>query len=314
MRILLHMNKVLLYYKYVAIQYPKQIVKWQQKVCADLELTGRVLISHEGINGTLGGTTQSIDRYKKIISEHPLFSAIDFKESDGSAECFPRMSIKIRPEAVSLGIPHDALTPRNSGTHLTPQETHTLITNNPDNLLIFDARNNYESKIGKFTNAVTPDIENFRDLPHYINENIEQFKNKQVLMYCTGGIRCERASAYLNEKGVAQQVYQMNGGIHRYTEEYPDGFFRGKNYVFDSRIALKINDDILSACEQCAVPYDDYNNCLSTACNRQFICCPACTEQLEYTCSKTCLKLVKEKKVTTRQRLQKIEINKQAHE
>jgi len=293
-------NKILLYYKYVTIEYPKHIVKWQQKICADLQFKGRILVSHEGINGTLGGTAENIERYKKIMAQHGMFGDIDFKESDGGAECFPRMSIKVRNEAVSLGIPYDALTPRNAGQHLSPEETHALITQNPDDLVILDARNNYEWTIGKFTNAITPDIENFRDLPAYLDENLEQFKDKQVLMYCTGGIRCERASAYLNEKQVAKKVYQMNGGIHRYVEQYPDGFFRGKNYVFDGRIAVKVNDDILAQCVHCAEPCDTYHNCLNAQCNKHFISCDMCIQKLNSSCSQMCKQLIEENRTTVR--------------
>jgi UPF0176 protein len=214
------MNTILLFYKYIDIQHPKHIMKWQQKICSELGFKGRILISHEGINGTLGGTTDNAERYKKIMSEHPLFGDIDFKDSQGGTECFPRLSIKVRPEAVSLGIAYDKLTPRTGGQHLSPQETHKLISANPEDLVIFDARNDYESLIGKFVNAITPDIQNFRELPAYIDNNVEQFKDKQVLMYCTGGIRCERATAYLNEKNIAKKVYQIDGGIHRYTEQY----------------------------------------------------------------------------------------------
>lgn len=301
------MNKVLLYYKYVAITYPKQIVKWQQSVCAQLGFTGRILISHEGINGTLGGTAENINHYKQLMSDHELFSGIDFKESDGGPECFPRLSIRARNEAVSLGIPYDQLTPRNSGQHLTPQETHALISQNPEDLIIFDARNDYEWQIGRFENAITPDIQNFRELPDYIENNLETFKNKQVLMYCTGGIRCERASAYLNEKHIAKKVYQMDGGIHRYAEQYPDGFFRGKNYVFDARIATTVNNDILGSCLLCTTPCDDYHNCLNALCNKHFIGCAACVQAFEKTCSQTCKTLIAEKKTSIRPEFNKFQ-------
>jgi predicted sulfurtransferase len=294
------MNKVLLYYKYIAIKYPKQVVKWQQTVCTQLGFTGRILVSHEGINGTLGGTTENINRYKQLMSEHELFDNIDFKESDGGPECFPRLSIRVRNEAVSLGIPYNQLTPENSGQHLTPQETHALISQKPEDLIIFDARNDYEWKIGRFENAITPDIQNFRELPDYIEKNLETFKDKQVLMYCTGGIRCERASAYLNEKNIAKKVYQMNGGIHRYVEQYPDGFFRGKNYVFDNRIAVAVNNDILGSCLLCNTPCDDYYNCLNALCNKHFIGCAPCVTTFEKTCSQTCKTLIAEKKTSVR--------------
>jgi UPF0176 protein len=294
------MNKIILFYKYVEIPYPKQVMKWQQEICKELQLKGRVLISHEGINGTLGGAQQNLDTYKKLMSEHELFGNIDFKESAGGPECFPRLSVKVRNEAVSLGIPYDQLTPRNAGQHLTPQETHELLSKKPENLVILDARNNYEWAIGKFENAITPDIENFRDLPQYLDQNLEQLKDKEVLMYCTGGIRCERATAYLNEKNVAKKVYQMEGGIHRYVEQYPDGFFRGKNYVFDARISVRINDDVLGSCAICKTACDDYYNCLNAFCNKHFISCTPCIEKLNKTCSEQCQNLIAENKTTMR--------------
>ena len=294
------MNKIILFYKYIDIAYPKQVMKWQQEICKQLELKGRILISHEGINGTLGGSIENLDRYKDLMNEHELFGAIDFKESPGGSECFPRLAVKVRSEAVSLGIPYDELTPRNAGQHLTPEQTHDLIANKPEDLVILDARNNYEWAIGKFENAITPDIENFRDLPQYFEQNLDQFKDKQVLMYCTGGIRCERASAYLNEKNIAKKVYQMEGGIHRYVEQYPDGFFRGKNYVFDARIAVRVNDDIIGSCAICNQPCDDYYNCLNALCNDHFICCSSCIEKLGNTCSENCKTLIAENKVQQR--------------
>jgi len=300
------MSKIILFYKYIDIVYPKQIMKWQQEICKDLQLKGRVLISHEGINGTLGGSVENLDRYKKLMSEHELFGNIDFKESAGGPECFPRLSVKVRTEAVSLGIAYDKLTLRNAGQPLTPQKTHALITEKPEDLIILDARNNYEWAIGKFENAITPNIENFRDLPKYLDENLDQFKDKQVLMYCTGGIRCERASAYLNEKNVAKKVYQMEGGIHRYVEEYPDGFFRGKNYVFDGRISVRVNDDILGSCAICSQPCDDYYNCLNAVCNEHFICCQPCIEKLNKTCSEQCKTLIAENMVNQRPEFNKV--------
>ena len=294
------MNKIILFYKYVDILYPKQVMKWQQEICQELQLKGRVLISNEGINGTLGGSEENLDQYKMLMAEHEYFINIDFKESSGGPECFPRLAVKVRNEAVALGIPYDALTPRNAGQHLTPQETHELLANKPEDLVILDARNDYEWAIGKFENAITPPIENFRDLPQYLDQNLDQFKDKQVLMYCTGGIRCERASAYLNEKNIAKKVYQMDGGIHRYVEQYPDGFFRGKNYVFDGRIAVRVNDDILATCTLCATPCDDYHNCLNALCNKHFIACQACIEKCNTTCGQTCQMLLAEKKVQER--------------
>lgn len=294
------MGKILLFYKYVDIEYPKQVQKWQQKLCADLGLTGRIIIAHEGINATVGGSEKNVEIYKKAMEKDPRFRGIDFKESQGGSGCFPRMRIIVKNEIVYLGLDPQKVTAKNGGQHLTPEETHTLIASKPDDLVILDARNDYEWRIGAFTDAIKPDIEHFRQFPQYVDENLEQFKNKQVLMYCTGGIRCERASAYLNEKGVAKKVYQISGGIHRYVEQYPDGFFRGKNYVFDDRVAVRVNNDILSTCTLCSTLCDDYTNCLNAECNEHFIACPACIEKYGNACSATCQELLKTQKVKPR--------------
>lgn len=302
------MGNILLFYKYVDIQYPKRILKWQRQICTDLNLTGRILIGHEGINGTVGGETDAIERYKAIMNANPLFTDIDFKESPGDASYFPKMEIKVKNEVVHLGVDPEKLTIKDGGEHLEPDQVHELLKSKPDDLVILDTRNNYEWKIGKFTDAITPDIDNFRALPEYIDSHLEQFKDKQVLMYCTGGIRCERATAYLNQKQVAKKVFQIKGGIVRYCEKYPEGFFRGKNYVFDRRVAVKINDDVLSNCDLCNTPCDEYTNCINASCNAHYIACSDCMENYNNCCSPACKKLVDENKVKTRVPFQKAEI------
>jgi predicted sulfurtransferase len=300
-------GKILLFYKYVDIQYPVQIVKWQKKICEDLGLKGRILIATEGINGTVGGSAVNCDRYKEIMSKHPLFGSIDFKESEGDENQFPRMRIAVRNEVVALGIDPSVLSAKDGGTHLTPAQAHELLTTAPEDLVILDGRNTYEAAIGTFRNAVVPPIENFRELPEYLEKNLEQFKDKQVFMFCTGGIRCERASALLKSKGVTKQVYQLEGGIHRYIEQFPDGHFRGKNYVFDGRIAVKANDDILGTCHICTTPNDEYTNCLNATCNLQFLACAPCITKLENCCSANCMELVRNKEVVVRTKPKKVE-------
>jgi UPF0176 protein len=299
------MEKLTLFYKYVHIQYPKQILKWQNKICQDLELKGRIILAHEGINGTLAGKPEHIDTYIQLMLEHPLFGGIDFKNTQGAESYFPRLRIVIKNEIVHLGVNPETITPEQGGKHLTPQETHELITSNPKDLVILDARNDYEYRIGTFKNAVLPDIKHFREFPEYIEKNLENFKDKQVLMFCTGGVRCERATAVLKVKNVAKEVYQIQGGIQRYTEEYPDGYFRGKNYVFDNRIAVRINDDVLGTCDICAKPCDDYNNCLNASCNKHHISCADCRIMYNNTCSSSCKELLEQGKVKQRPPLQK---------
>ncbi len=300
------MGVILLFYKYVQIDNPLQIQAWQKKLCAELGLTGRVLLAHEGINGTVGGTKEATDAYVSAMNQHPLFGGIDFKTAPGGAEAFPRCKIVIKKEIVHLGIDPEKLTVQDGGGHLTPEQTHNLLSNPPQDLVILDTRNNYESAVGKFTNAITPDMRYFRQFPEYIDKNIDQFKDKTVLMYCTGGVRCERATAVLNVKNVAKKVYQVQGGIHRYIEQYPDGFFRGKNYVFDGRITVKVNDDILSTCLNCSTLSDDYFNCLNALCNKHFISCSACLNKFANTCSEKCQNLLQTKQTSERIPLQKI--------
>lgn len=280
-------DTILLYYKYVNIQYPKQIQKWLRLLCTRLELKGRILIAHEGINGTVGGSHEATEAFKNEFLNHPLFGGTDMKESAGSADDFPRLSVRVRKEVVSLGIDPDALTTKHTGVHLNPDETHEIIEKKKD-LVILDARNDYEARIGKFRGAIVPPIKTFREFPEYIDQHLDEFKDKEVLMYCTGGIRCERATAYLKEKGVAKEVYQIDGGICRYVEKYPDGHFRGKNYVFDDRIAVPVNDDVLTTCDLCDVAADTYTNCVNTLCNKQFIACQSCRDEYGYTCGTQC--------------------------
>jgi predicted sulfurtransferase len=298
------MNTIVLFYKYVPIENPEAIAAWQKELCAQLNLKGRIILATEGINGTVGGSLEAKSAYIEAMNNNPLFSGIDFKESEGSAENFPRMRISVKKEIVHLGIDPKELGPENGGTHLTPAQTHELLAQHAENLVLLDARNNYESKIGTFTGAITPDIRYFREFPAYVDSNLEQFKEKEVLMFCTGGIRCERASAYLKSKGV-EKVYQVLGGIHRYAEQYPDGFFRGKNYVFDSRVALKVNDDVLGTCSLCDAPCDDYVNCLNASCNSHFISCAGCQERLTRCCSDACHQLLASGKVRKRPSFEK---------
>ncbi len=297
------MGKVLLYYKYVTLEKPEVIAKWQKQLCDGLGLTGRIIIAKEGINGTVGGSDKATDAYQATMENHPLFGGIDWKTVKGDSDFFPRMRVVVKDEIVRLGVDTEKVTTKDGGIHLTPKQVHELLNNAPDDLVILDTRNNYESRIGTFRGSITPDIDTFRELPEYIDKNLDQFKNKKVLMHCTGGVRCERATAYLQQKGVSKEIYQIDGGIHRYIEKYPDGHFRGSNYVFDGRIAHQVNDDILSTCDVCTkTPSDFYTNCLNALCNKQFLVCPPCHTELKETCSKTCYDLVEAGKVNTRKK------------
>ena len=299
------MGTILLYYKYVDIKDTQAIANWQRALCESLHLTGRIIIAHEGINGTVGGTDENTQKYVDAMNQHELFGNIDFKTANGSSDSFPKLKINIKNEIVRLGADPTKVTVKDTGKHLSPDEVHELLKNKPDNLVILDTRNDYEWKVGKFEDAVLPDIKTFREFPQYVDKHLDDYKDKEVLMYCTGGVRCERATAYLSQKNVAKQVYQVEGGIHRYIEKYPDGFFRGKNYVFDNRITVKVNNDILSQCLLCKCKSDDYTNCLNAICNKHFTVCGDCTTKFKNSCSEKCMNLVATKQTIERTPLRK---------
>jgi predicted sulfurtransferase len=294
------MGNILLYYKYVAITDPVALSREQRELCTRLGLTGRIIIAHEGINGTVGGSLEAAEHYQQAMHKNPLFSDMEFKISEGGSDCFPRLTISVKEEIVHLGISPKELSADQAGDYLSPKQVHELINEQKENLVLLDTRNTYETAIGTFKNALIPPIENFRDLPAYIDAHQELFKNKEVVMFCTGGVRCERATAYLKTKGIADKVYHIKGGIVRYTEAYPDGHFRGKNYVFDGRVSVQINNDIIGKCQFCATPFDDCSNCVNTRCNNRMLSCPDCSEKYYNSCSTTCADLIKNSAVPVR--------------
>ncbi len=293
-------GKILLFYKYIKLENPQEIADWQKELCLSLELKGRIILACEGINGTVGGSEEATKKYIEAMEAHPLFTNIDFKDAAGSAAHFPRLRIMVKKEIVNLGIDPEKLTIKDTGQYLTPQEAHELMNQAPEDLVILDTRNDYETAIGTFTNAIAPNTRYFREFPAYIDKNLDLFKDKQVLMTCTGGVRCERASAYVKLKGVAKNVMHLKGGIHRYIEQYPDGHFKGSNYVFDARISHAVSNDLLSECNLCKTATDYYENCKNAFCNKQFLVCASCKDAFGQSCSVSCVELIKNNKVSVR--------------
>ena len=222
---------VLLYYKYISLSDPQAEMLNQRRLCEELGLLGRILLGEEGINGTLAGTKEATDTYIRAMDSQPFFDGIAYKKDLVAENPFKRLRIKVRPEIVTLGVD---VNPVNAAPKLTPEQFNELASQ--PGVVLFDARNNYESAIGKFRNAVTPDIKLFKDLPSSLDD-YEDLKSKIVITYCTGGIRCEKASALMKERGF-ENVYQLDGGIINYAQEYPQGGFEGECFVFDERIAI----------------------------------------------------------------------------
>nr|XP_019959354.1 PREDICTED: thiosulfate sulfurtransferase/rhodanese-like domain-containing protein 2 [Paralichthys olivaceus] len=289
-------GKVILFYHYCQVEDPQVICAWQKALCEKLHLTGKVRVASEGVNGTVGGTNVATDIYINAMCSHPVFrmEREDFKTSDGGAECFTDLRVGVYKEIVPMGVDPEVISYRLAGIHLEPEEFHkeveALLVKGDlcTDTVLLDCRNFYESKIGQFTQCLAPNIRKFSYFPDYIDQNLELFRDKKVLMYCTGGIRCERGSAYLRSKDVCKEVYQLKGGIHKYLERFPEGFYRGKLFVFDERYTISSNRDIISDCRYCGSPWDQYKLCSTQFCCQLVLSCPSCRRDGHTSCCPTC--------------------------
>ncbi len=258
---------VILFYKYVPLAEPARFADEQRALCVSLGLKGRVLIAGEGINGTLAGPTEAINDYTARLNADERFADVTFKVSAGDAKTFPRLVVKVRPEIVTLGAgPLEA----DQQNQLSPGEWKRMIEEDPDAVLL-DIRNRFESDAGKFEGAVVCEIENFRDLPAYV-EKLEPLKEKKVLMYCTGGIRCEKASALLRSRGF-KDVFQLHGGIVTYQEQFGNEHWQGECFVFDQRMTVRVDDGLvqIGRCAHTGEPTSRFVNCLHDPCHKLFI-------------------------------------------
>lgn len=284
---------VLLFYWYCDVADPPSLVEQQRVLCESLGLTGRVRIASEGINATLGGSDASCVDYERALTADERFVGVDIKRSEGGSEDFEGLIVKQSKEIVTLGIAPDALSFKDGGTHLSPAEFRQELLERHDSdrgdsngaAVVIDCRNAYESRIGCFDGALRPPTRQFSDFPAWCRENRSVLEGRRVLMYCTGGIRCERASAYLLGSDVeAATVGQLHGGIHRFLEEWPDGggVWKGKNLVFDKRTAIGTTPPTRvphAMCDLCdAEDCDDYSaGARCRYCRARLLVCPSCT-------------------------------------
>lgn len=265
--------RVLLYYKYTTIEEPEEFRRQHLAFCKENELKGRILVSEEGINGTVSGTIEATQRYMDTMRADDRFSDIVFKIDPSEGHAFKKMHVRYRPEIVSLNLEDDVDPNETTGKYLEPKEFREALLD--ENTVVIDARNDYEFDLGHFRGAVRPDIKNFRDLPEWIRENKEQFMDKKVVTYCTGGIRCEKFSGWLLKEGF-EDVAQLHGGIHTYgtDPEVQGDLWDGKMYVFDERISVPINRKehvIIGKDWFDGTPCERYVNCGDPKCNRQII-------------------------------------------
>lgn len=277
---------VILYYKYVTVDEPAALVEEHRAFCAARGLKGRVLIASEGINGTLAGPAGAVEEYVAFVRGDSRFADLEIKWSAGDAATFPKLVVKVRPEIVTLnaGVP---LAPDLSN-HLTPAEWKRTLEEEPD-VVVLDVRNRYESAAGKFAGAVACDIGHFRELPAYV-EQLGDLKERKVLMYCTGGIRCEKASALLRSRGFTD-VHQLHGGIAAYQEQFGNEHWLGECFVFDQRMTVRVEPALvpIGRCSHSDRTTSRFVNCLHDPCHVLFLLaeeterentetrlCPAC--------------------------------------
>lgn len=277
------LNKVILYYGFTPIADTDAMKLWQKQLCESLGLKGRIIISKHGINGTLGGDMASVKKYVRQTRDYPGFKNIVFKWSDGTGNDFPRLSVKIRKELVAFGNP-DAIQVDengvvNGGKHLRPAQVDALVRERGDDVVFFDGRNAYEAKIGKFKNAVVPDVRTSHDFIAEIKSGkYDDIKDKPVVSYCTGGIRCEILSAIMIENGF-KEVYQIDGGIVKYGEKFgDDSLWEGSLYIFDDRMIHDFSDStkVIGECEKCSSKTNQFRNCQAPSCHQLILLCDTC--------------------------------------
>ncbi len=275
-------KQVLLYYKFISVLDPTAAVAEQRQICQKLGLLGRILIGQEGINGTVSGDTAATEAYMQFMADHALFGGIDFKVDPSETVPFRKLRVKARDEVVTLGVAAD---PRNGATKVTPAELNIMLKD-PE-VVIFDTRNSYESAIGRFKGSVTPDISLFSELPGVLDQ-YQDIKDKKVVTVCTGGIRCEKVTSVMKEAGFSD-LYQLDGGMVKYAQKYPDGAFEGDLFVFDERMAVRYSStpQLLGSCVVCEAKTNDYHNCAHKPCNKLSLICSDCWNP-DRTCSAAC--------------------------
>ena len=279
---------VILYYNYTPIPDLEAYREKHHLFCIENNLLGRIIIAPEGLNGTVSGLTDECQKYMTWLENDALFAGtnFDFKVEEHETHTFVKLHVRVKEEIVNSDL---GVNPRvRTGKHLTPANFKEMYHNDPEVVLV-DMRSNYEHNVGKFKGAITFDMENLRELPDHIKE-IEHLKNKKIITYCTGGIKCEKASAYLLERGF-ENVYQLHGGIIKYGLEEGGEDFEGKCYVFDNRVTTDVNavnPEVISTCHICKTQSDFMVNCANPECNAHLAICPNCLKIMDGACSDEC--------------------------
>ena len=283
-------RRVISFYRYVIIEDPAKLrnelfAEWQELGCL-----GRIYVAKEGINAQMSVPEPHFEKFHAFLYSRKEFTDVPFKVGvEQKDEAFWKLTIKVKKQIVADGLQSEDYDVTNVGTHLSAREFNTLLEE-PETVVV-DMRNNYESTIGRFEKAITPNAFTFREELPMAKDVLKGKEDKKVLLYCTGGIRCEKASAYLKHHGF-QNVYQLHGGIidykHQIEREGLTSKFKGKNFVFDERLSESISNEVIAKCHQCGEPFDVHTNCANVACNLLFIQCDKCKEKTHNCCSEEC--------------------------
>ena len=277
------------FYKYHQIENPQVFrdelfARWNE-----LAVLGRTYIASEGINAQISVPTQHFDAFVQDLFTIDFLNNIRLNTAVDEGKSFYALKVKLRNKIVADGIEDPNFDPSNTGKYLNAEEWNKQLSD--PNTVVVDMRNHYESEVGHFEGAICPDVDTFREELHIVEDILQHDKDKKVLMYCTGGIRCEKASAYMKHKGF-ENVYHLEGGIIKYARDAKandlDIKFKGVNFVFDERLAERISDEVIATCHQCGEPFDHHTNCLNLGCHILFIQCNTCKEKYENCCSEEC--------------------------
>ena len=282
--------RVLLYYHYVNIEDVKEFRDEHYNICKEFNLLGRIIVSHEGINGTVSGNIEDTQKYIDYMNNNEKFKTMPFKIDYEDNHAFKKLHVRVKAELVNLGLEKDVNPLETTGNYLKPKEFFDLMQD--ENTVVLDARNDYEYDLGHFRGAIRPDIEVFRDLPEWVEENKELLEGKKILTYCTGGVRCEKFSGWLKDEGF-EDVNQLEGGIvtYGYDPEVQGELWDGMCYVFDSRISVPVNrvdHKIVGKDYFTNEPCERYVNCANPECNRQFLASVENEEKYLRSCSDEC--------------------------
>lgn len=278
------------FYRYHQIESPKQFRDELFKMFSKLGVFGRIYIAHEGINGQISVPTSQFESFRDQLYDISFLQGVRLNIAvDDDGKSFYKLKIKVRDKIVADGLDDQSFDVTKRGQHLDA-EAYNRLTDDPDTIVV-DMRNHYESEVGYFDGAIRPDVETFRDALPLVEDMLQDQKDKHIIMYCTGGIRCEKASAYYLHKGF-NKVFMVDGGIIEYARQCQEkglpNKFLGKNFVFDERMGERIGDEIIARCHQCGEACDTHVNCANDACHILFIQCDACAEKYKHCCSKKC--------------------------